>query len=179
MYQKHVVVVDLPIVVYWADDYLSLNARQDNCCLSELRIRQMALQVPGTQKPTGFLPFPMRGTRWLWQSTAHCWSVTYYVNYPAVGGIHSRRIITRFIRCCLCKVQKTEYQWSHLPTTYISNWNWQFVDVIVSWKITVADVTNSLELFLLEKPIIARVRSPKVRGCVHWRPATVSWYQIN
>jgi hypothetical protein len=65
------------------------------------------------------------------------------------------------------------------PLHMQNNRNWEFVDVMISWKIIGADVTNSLEWFLLEKPIIAQVMNPKVRDCVHWRPVVVCWHQVN
>ena len=46
------------------------------------------------------------------------------------------------------KYRKRSIKWSSLHTTYVNNRNWEFVDVMVSWKIIGADVTNSLEWFL-------------------------------
>jgi hypothetical protein len=77
------------------------------------------------------------------------------------------------------KYRKRSIDWSSLPTIYVNNRNSKVADVMISWKIIGADVTNSIECFLLEKPIIAQVMNPKVRDCVLCRPAVVSWYQIN
>ena len=45
------------------------------------------------------------------------------------------------------KHRKRNIKWSNLRTTYVNNRNREFVDVMVSWKIIGADVTNSVEWF--------------------------------
>ena len=50
------------------------------------------------------------------------------------------------------KYRKRSISWSSLPTLYANNEKWKVVYVMISWKIIGADVTNSLEWFLLPPP---------------------------